>query len=56
MTYVLVSASALLAVVLTCAWAKEFRLRRALQALLARIFSHWRNAHGTDPTNRSHDD
>jgi len=52
MMNVLVLASALLAVLLTCAWAKEFRLRRALQALLARIFSHWRNAHGTDQTNR----
>lgn len=56
MTYAVVVASALLAVLLTCAWAKEFRLRRALQALLARIFSHWRNAHGTDPTNRPHAD
>ena len=56
MSYTVVLASALLAVLLTLAWAKEFRLRRALQALLARIFSHWRNAHGTNQTNRPHAD
>ena len=56
MTYAVVVASALLAVLLTCAWAKEFRLRRALQALLARIFAHWRSTHETNPTNRPHPD
>ena len=56
MTCIVILASALLAVLLTLAWAKEFRLRRALQALLARIFTHWRPAHESDPTNRSHPD
>ena len=44
MTYAVVLASSLLAVVLALALAREARLRRALQALLARIFKHWRNA------------
>ena len=38
MTFALVSASSVLVVLLTLAWAKEFRLRRALQSLLARVF------------------
>ena len=56
MTYAVVVASALLAVLLTLAWAKEFRLRRALQTLLARIFTHWRPARETKPTNQPHAD
>ena len=32
--------------------AKEFRLRRALQDLLARLFHHWRDAHETGHSNR----
>ena len=50
MTYALIAASSVLVVLLTLVWAKEFRLRRALQTLLARIFSHWRTAHeANDP-------
>jgi hypothetical protein len=56
MTYALVAAASLVAVLLALAWAKEFRLRRALQSLLARLFRHWRNAHETNPTNGSHSD
>ena len=56
MTIAVVVASGLLAVILSLALAREVRLRLALQALLARIFTHWRNAHGTDPTNRPRDD
>jgi hypothetical protein len=44
MTYTIVAASSLLAVLLALAWCREFRLRRALQNLLARIFAFWRNA------------
>jgi hypothetical protein len=56
MTCTVVLASALLAVLLTLAWAKEHRLRRALQALLARILAHWRSTRETNPTNRPHAD
>ena len=45
MTYAFVAASSVLAVLLALGWAKEFRLRRALQSLLARVFTQWRNAH-----------
>jgi hypothetical protein len=34
-------------VLLTLGWAKEFRLRRALQSLLARVFHQWRHANET---------
>jgi len=42
MTFALVAASSVLAVLLALGWAKEFRLRRALQSLLARVFNQWR--------------
>ena len=45
MIFALVATSSVLVVLLTLAWAKEFRLRRALQSLLARVFTQWRNAH-----------
>jgi len=45
MMFTLVAASSVLVVLLTLAWAKEFRLRRALQSLLARVFTHWKNVH-----------
>ena len=49
MTFALVAASSVLAVLLTLGWAREFRLRRALQSLLARVFDHWRqNTHETN--------
>ena len=50
MTFALVAASSVLVVLLTLGWAKEFRLRRALQSLLARVFTQWRNAHEADDT------
>ena len=56
MTFALISASSVLVVLLTLVWAKEFRLRRALQSLLTRIFTQWRNAHETtEPTPKHHD-
>jgi len=48
MTFALVAASSVLVVLLTLCWAKEFRLRRALQSLLARVFTPRRNAHEAD--------
>ena len=45
MTFALFAASSVLVVLITLAWAKEFRLRRALQSLLARVFTHWKNVH-----------
>ena len=42
MTFALVAASSVLVVLLTLVWAKEFRLRRALQSLLSRLFSQWK--------------
>ena len=50
MTFALVAASSVLVVLLTLCWAKELRLRRALQSLLARVFTQWRNAHEADET------
>ena len=43
MTFALYATSSVLTVLLTLCWAKEFRLRRALQSLLARVLTHWRN-------------
>ena len=45
MTFALVATSSVLAVLLALGWAKEFRLRRALQNLMTRILTCWRNAH-----------
>ena len=43
MTAPIVLASSVLAVVLVVALVREVRLRRALQKLLSRLLSHWRN-------------
>ena len=48
MTTTFIAASSVLVVLLTLCWAKEFRLRRALQSLLARVFTPWRNVHEAD--------
>ena len=55
MTYVVVAASSVLAVLLVIALAREVRLRRALQKLLARIFQVWRNRHAKESPARSSD-
>ena len=53
MVFALVAASSVLVVLLTLCWAKELRLRRALQSLLARVFNQLRNAHeANDPSPR----
>ena len=56
MTFALIASSSVLVVLLTLVWAREFRLRRALQSLLARIFTQWRNTHdATEPDSKQHD-
>ena len=52
MLYAIVAAGGLLAVMLSLALAREVRLRRALQNLLARIFRLWRDSHAKAPTNQ----
>jgi hypothetical protein len=42
MTVAVIASSSVLVLVITVLWAKEFRLRKALQVLLARIFNHHR--------------
>jgi len=42
MTVAVIAASSVLVLVITVLWAKEFRLRKALQTLLARIFNQYR--------------
>lgn len=55
MIFTLIAASSVLVVLLTLVWAREFRLRRALQSLLARIFTQWRNTHeATEPDPKHH--
>lgn len=56
MHYALVATSSLLVVLLALGWAKEFRLRRALQNLLTRIFTRWRDPDETEPTGPPHRD
>ncbi len=51
-SYAIVLASSLLAVVLALALVREVRWRRALQKLIHRILTLWRNRHGED----AHDD
>ncbi len=43
MSHMILTACSVLVVVLVLALAREMRLRRALQALLAKLLSFWRN-------------
>jgi len=53
MIFAVIATSSVLVVLLTLVWAREFRLRRALQSLLARIFNQWRNTHeATEPDSK----
>ena len=52
MTIAVVVASSLLTALLTFAWAREWRVRRALQSLLAKILSYRSKAYGDEPSNR----
>ncbi|WP_339685972.1 hypothetical protein [Gimesia maris] len=55
MSFVLIASSSVLVVLLTFVWAREFRLRCALQSLLARIFNQRRNTHeATEPDPKHH--
>jgi hypothetical protein len=47
-THAIVLASSLLAVLLALALVREVRWRRALQKLIQRIFTLWRNRHEED--------
>jgi hypothetical protein len=51
--YIVVLVSSLLAASLALALAREARLRRALQRLLAKILHHWRTAHESRPSSDS---
>ena len=45
MTFVLIAISSVLAALLALGWAKELRLRRALQNLMNRLLTRWRQTH-----------
>ncbi len=49
MAAICLAGSSLLAVVLVIALAREIRLRRALQALLKRLLTHWRSHETNHP-------
>ena len=52
MTFVLIAISSVLAALLALGWAKELRLRRALQNLMNRLLTRWRQTHN-EPHNTS---
>lgn len=56
MTFVLIATSSVLAALLALGWAKEFRLRRALQNLMNRLLTRWRHTHDEihNPSTPSH--
>jgi len=49
MTVPILVTCSLLVVILCVAWAREVRLRRALQRLLSRLLAYWRTVHETKP-------
>jgi len=49
MTQMIVLASTLLAVALTAALVRQWRMRRALERLLTRLVTFLRNEHANDP-------
>ena len=52
MTFVLIAISSVLTALLALGWAKELRLRRALQNLMNRLLTRWRHTHN-EPHNTS---
>ena len=52
MTFVLIAISSVLAALLALGWAKELRLRRALQNLMNRLLTRWRQTRN-EPHNAS---
>ena len=56
MSYPVLLASSALAVILVLALAREMRLRRALQRLLARLLKFWRKQHAENPPTGPTDD
>ncbi len=55
MNHVILTASAVLVVLLALALAREMRMRRALQSLLKRLLSLWRNRDAEEPIARQGD-
>ena len=55
MNHVILTASAVLVVLLAVALAREMRMRRALQNLLKKLLSFWRNRDAEKPVVRSGD-
>jgi len=52
LSHVILTASSVLVVVLVLLLCREVRLRRALQALLKRLLSFWRNRDAEEPVAR----
>jgi len=55
LSHVILTACSVLVVVLVLALAREVRLRRALQTLLKRLLSFWRNRDAEEPVARRGD-
>ena len=55
MSHVILTASAVLVVLLAVALAREMRMRRALQSLLKKLLSFWRNRDAEEPVARRGD-
>jgi hypothetical protein len=55
LSHVILTASAVLVVLLALALAREMRMRRALQSLLKKLLSFWRNRDAEDPVARRGD-
>jgi ABC-type phosphate/phosphonate transport system permease subunit len=56
LSYMILTACAVLVVVLALALAREVRLRRALQSLLKQLLSFWRNRDETPAARRGNAD
>jgi hypothetical protein len=50
MLHALLAASGVLAVILSAAWVREYRLRRGLQVILVRLFTERISPHGFSPS------
>ena len=55
MSHVILTTGAVLVVLLAVALAREMRMRRALQSLLKKLLSFWRNRDAEEPVARSGD-
>jgi hypothetical protein len=55
LSHMILTASSVLVVVLVLLLCREVRLRRALQTLLKRLMSYWRNSDAEEPVARRGD-